>query len=193
MTDTSEREYKKAMRNPIEAGRDYLLHLGKHTVGIAGWEFMHKALEDDPTSPDKLKIPGSALLAGFEFVFPVTTRWLKSFGDIMEDRAKEDSLNNIIMETDLGFLAVPVEMGVSFLADIALWQTVSSLSYNPQDFLAYRLAANAAAHISVDLTGAAANGVVKGVRELGPKALDLAGALANKIRNHWPAGTNLAV
>ncbi len=93
------------------------------------------------------------------------------------------------METDFALLAIPVEAGISFLADIALLYTVSSLSYNPQDFLAYRLAANAAAHIAVDLTGAAANGVVKGVRQLGPKVIDLASAAVSKIRHHGPNGT----
>ncbi len=175
-----------AMRNPIEAGRNYLLHLGKHTVGIGGWELMHQAFEDDPTSPDKYKVPASAFVAAFEFAMPVTGRWFKSFSDIMEDRAKEDSLNSLIMETDLGMLAVPVEMGVSVLADLGIWHVVGSLSYSPQEFLAYRLAANATANIAVDLIGAAANGAVKGIREFGPKVGDLASLTVGKFRRHKP-------
>lgn len=137
------------MANVIETTKNYLGSVANRTIGRAAWqEAMQPQYRLDDTKPFFQRIDQTAQAVTYfavQFLGPATYESI--------DRIKR--INEI---NKWGFIVEPVKRFLpALVADLGLIYITTSLSHNPLEFVAWKLAANAGTHMALDLGSTAVN------------------------------------
>lgn len=172
MTDDSEREYKQAMSERFGATKDYLGSVANRTIGRAAWKQAVRApeLEMDTYTGDERPAWARKVSKVLGYAAPLC--FILEVTAPATSRLITSILQATYKETPGRYDHLKTALMIPTMAiDITLNYGALFLSHTLSEVVAYKLVANAATHVG----------------------LDAASAVANRIRNHRPTNTTLAV
>ena len=149
----------------LERIKSYAGSVKDRTLGINAYQRWQKEIETncsdrkDASAYQNRKIVG-VILGMVQFVLPGLT---KGVAEMWSDNFPEEKNGNSL------FLSFPRYV-TTVATDFASWSVVAAASHNPGEFIALKLAANAATHVGLDLGGAA----IKRLKTFRPSANILA-------------------